>query len=93
MTLPDQDLSDEYIPLYVPSKYFKEDTQQDKIVFALSQLGEAMAADIIEKLEMLEPGIKTDQLIAMTNEVLTELYNKGLLKGHEIHGNMHYAIG
>jgi predicted transcriptional regulator len=92
MTLSDEDFREEYKPLYIPSAYNQDDTQQNKIIYALAQLGEATAKEVINKLEELEAGIKNEQLVAITKEVLTHLYDKGLLKGEERKGEMHYNL-
>jgi hypothetical protein len=92
MELSDEDFREEYKPLHIPAAYHPDDTQENKVIYALAQLGEATANEVIDKLEELETGIKNQQLIAFTNKVLTDLYDKGLLKGEEIQGEMHYNL-
>lgn len=76
--------------LHIPPAYNTEDTQKNKIIFALASLGEGTVNEVVAKLEDLEPGITSEQLTAMTNIVLKELYDKGLIKGSETNGEMHY---
>ncbi len=67
MALSDEEFREEYKPIQIPSAYFTDDTQENKIIFALSELGEGTAAEVIGKLEELEPNIKDEQLIAKPN--------------------------
>lgn len=92
MSLTDEEFREEYKPLHVPGHFDKADTQENKIIFALAHIGEGTAADVINELERLEPGITDEQLTAITKQVLTHLYDKGLLKGTDQHGDMHYSL-
>jgi len=92
MELSDKEFREEYKPLEIPHAYFPEDTQENKIVFSLAELGEGTVTEVIAKLEELEPGLKDDQLVAITKHVLTGLYDKGLLKGIDKAGTMHYNL-
>lgn len=92
MTMTDEDFREEYKPLHIPAEYFAADTQENKIIYALAQIGEGSANMVIEKLEQLEPGIKTEQLTAFTKQVLTHLYDKGQLRGKDMNGEMHYDL-
>jgi hypothetical protein len=92
MALSDEEFREEYKPLHIPAAYHPDDTQENKIIYALAQLGEGTATGVIAKLEELEPGIKDDQLTAITKQVLSNLYDKGLLKGEEVNGDMHYDL-
>lgn len=92
MSMTDDDFREEYKPLHIPAEYFEADTEQNKIIYALAQIGEGSAAMLIEKLEALEPGIKTEQLVAITKQILTHLYDKGQIRGKEINGEMHYDL-
>lgn len=92
MALTDDEFREEYKPLYIPAHFEPKDTQQNKIVFALAQLGEGSTTDVIKELENLQPGITDEQLTAITKTVLADLYGKGLLKGEEHNGQMHYNL-
>jgi hypothetical protein len=92
MTMTDEGFREEYKPLHIPAQYFTDDTQENKIIYALAQIGEGSVSMVIEKLEVLEPGIKTGQLVAITKQVLTHLYDKGQLRGKDINGEMHYDL-
>ncbi|MDB4921526.1 hypothetical protein [Mucilaginibacter sp.] len=92
MELSDEEFREEYKPIQIPSAYFPGDTQENKIIFALSELGEGTVTEVISKLEELEPAIKDDQLVALAKHILTSLYDKGLLKGTDRAGIMHYNL-
>jgi hypothetical protein len=92
MTLTDEEFREEYKRLYIPAHYNEADTQENKIVFALAQLGEGAVTDVIGKLEQLEPNIVNEQLTVMTKHVLTSLYDRGLLKGEDLRGQMRYNL-
>lgn len=92
MTQSDEDFREEYKPLQIPAAYQTGDTQENKILYALAQLGQGTAANVIDKLEELEPGIIDEQLTAITPQVLKHLYEKGLLNGVDLHGEMHYNL-
>ncbi|MES2807254.1 MAG: hypothetical protein V4619_01430 [Bacteroidota bacterium] len=92
MIQSDEDFRDEFKPLHVPAHFFEDDTQENKIIYALAQSGEGSATQVIAKLEQLQPGIKDDQLVAITKQVLSHLYDKGLIRGREINGEMHYDL-
>lgn len=92
MTVSDQEFRDEYKPLAIPASFHEADTQEDKVIFALADLGEGSANDIINQLEKLQPGIKTEQLVAIVPTILNGLFEKGLLKGSEVQGEMQYNL-
>jgi hypothetical protein len=92
MPLTDQEFRDEYKPLQIPSAYHPDDTQENKILFALAELGDAGASEVVDKLEELEPAIRSEQLSALTKQVLKNWYDKGLIKGAETDGVMQYNL-
>lgn len=88
--MTDEEFREAYQSVQVPAHYDAADTQENKILFALAQLGEGTAASVIGELEKLEPGLLNAQVIALTKTVLSALYEKGLLTGHEENGLMYY---
>ena len=92
MELTDEEFREEYKPLYIPAHYQEADTQENKVVYALAQLGEGSVTDIMKKLEELEPNVGNGQFTALAKQVLTRLYDKGLIKGEDRHGIMHYNL-
>jgi len=92
MKLSDEEFREEYKPLYIPAHYQEADTQENKIVYALAQLSEATVTDVLEKLEELEPNIRTEQFTALAKQLLVRLYDKGLIKGEDRLGRMYYNL-
>ena len=81
MTLSDEQFREEFKPLQVPALYSSDDELEDKILYALAQLGEATSRQVLKKLQELEPGIMEDELYEAINEYLTGQFNKGLVNG------------
>jgi hypothetical protein len=92
MALTDEEFREAYKPLAIPSHYDPVDTQENKIIFALAELGEGAVTDVIGELERLEPGILNAQMIAMIKQVLTHHFDQGLLNGEERQGKMYYNL-
>ena len=92
MTISDQSFRDEFKPLQIPSSFHPEDSRENKIIFALAQIGEGTTEQIVRKLEELEPGSLTPETLAFAEADLSGLFNKGLLKGIEHNGTMSYNL-
>ncbi|HWZ16040.1 MAG TPA: hypothetical protein VNW95_12450 [Mucilaginibacter sp.] len=92
MSLTDEEFREEYKPLQVPPHFDAADTQQNKMIFALAEIGEGSAHDVIAQMEKLEPGVTGEQLSALVHETLRRLYEKGLLTGSEKNGVMRYNL-
>ena len=92
MTVSDDSFREEFKPLVIPASYGSADTQESKIIFALAQLGQGSTRDVVARLEELEPGSSDSQLSALTEYVLSGYFDKGLIKGTEVGGEMHYNL-
>lgn len=92
MALSDEEFREEYKPLHIPAHFDVQDTQQNKAIYALAKIGEGTADSILKELETLQPGIVNEQLTALVKTTLADLFNKGLLKGEEHNGQMHYNL-
>lgn len=92
MSLTDEEFREEYKPLQVPAHFDAADTQQNKMIFALAEIGEGSAEDVIAEMERLEPGVTAEQLTALVKQTLKNLYDKGLLSGTEQEGAMRYNL-
>lgn len=92
MIQSDESFRDEFKPLSIPASYASADTQESKIIFALAQLGEGTSEDVLAKIEELQPGSADPQLAAMTDVVLSSLFDKGLIKGIDHNGKMSYNL-
>lgn len=92
MTLSDEQFREEFKPLQIPAAFSAEDSQENKILYALALLEEATATEVADKLEELQPGIKNEQLIESTSEYLEQKFRKGLLNGGKKDGKMFYNL-
>lgn len=66
-------------PIRVPYRYNEQDTPEQKVVYALGQLGEAAIADVISKLKQANP--KEAITEAEAEIILKSLLDQGLIKG------------
>ncbi|WP_413667123.1 hypothetical protein ACEN9X_21685 [Mucilaginibacter sp. Mucisp86] len=92
MTLSDEEFREEYKPLHIPSHFDPQDTQQNKAIYALAQIGQGSVDNILKEMKILQPGIVDEQVAALVKATLANLYNKGLLKGEEHNGQMYYNL-
>ena len=92
MKLIDEEFRETYKPLQIPAHYDTAYTLENKIIYALAQLGEGKVTDVIGGLEKLEPVILNAQLVAMTKEGLNNLFDKGLLTVNDHHGTILYNL-
>jgi hypothetical protein len=92
MTMTDEEFREEYKPLQVPAHFDAADTQQNKMIFALAQIGNGTADAVIAELEKLEPSSTTAQSRAFVLATLADLFDKGHLTG-SVHGEqMRYNL-
>ncbi len=77
-------------PIHVPYRYNEQDSTEQKIIFALGQLGEATADELIIKLKQ----VNADETITETEaaETLKNLYDQGLIKGENYQGRLSYNL-
>lgn len=77
-------------PIHVPYRYNEQDSTEQKIIFALGQLGEATADELIIKLKQ----VNADETITETEaaETLKNLYDQGLIKGENHQNRLSYNL-
>lgn len=92
MSLTDEQFREQHGPLQVPAAYDEAATIQDKVVFALADLGEGTAEQAIKHIEQLDPEADPKPVIAATHEVLTRLYQNGQLAASEKDGDLVYNL-
>lgn len=92
MNLTDEEFCEEYKPLHVPAHYDKSDTLQNKMIFALAELGDGTAEQVIAELEKREPGLTDEQNSMFVKTTLASLFDHGHLTGLEKNGEMHYNL-
>ncbi len=92
MTLSDDSFRKAYKPLHVPAHYDINDPEQDRVIFALAQIGFGTVTDVATEMAQLEAGVDVDSFKVLASDVLTNLYELGLLKGSEVNGEMEYNL-
>jgi hypothetical protein len=92
MNKADQSFNEEFKPVAPPEAYHAEASWQDKVLYALAQLGEATAPDVAEKLTEYEPQAVPQSLLREAEQVLKNLHEKGLIKGAEQGGEVSYNL-
>ncbi|MDO3641392.1 hypothetical protein [Mucilaginibacter sp. L3T2-6] len=92
MSLTDEEFREAYKPLPVPAAYKEATTFKDKVVFALADLGEATAEEVIRHLEKLEPAAEHKPMIAAIRQLLGQLYEHGLIAAAEKDGSPVYNL-
>jgi hypothetical protein len=92
MKLSNEEFREQHKPLHIPSSFKEAASVTDQVVFALAELGEAAAGEVIRRIELLDPAADAQQLIAAAHEVLTQLYQKGLLGAVEKGGDLVYNL-
>lgn len=92
MSMTDESFREAFKPLHIPAHYLDSKNDQDKVVFALAQLGEATAEAVTQKLAETDSQINTGLFKPIAISILNNLYDKGLIKGLEINSQMHYDL-
>ena len=90
--ITDDAFNEEFKPLHIPSAYHAADSWKDKTVFALAEIGAGTAGDVADKLMELDAGLDKTETLKETTAVLTALFNKGLIKGTQLHHGMMYNL-
>lgn len=90
--ISDESFREAYKPLQVPSHYDINGSREDRVLFALAHITEGTVPDVALEMARLEPDAEMKELIIIAGDVLSGLYTKGLLKGSEIDGIMHYNL-
>lgn len=92
MNKADQAFNEEFKPVAPPEAYHAEASWQDKVLYALSQLGAGTAPQAAAKLAEFEPQENEQTLNQHAHEVLEGLYQKGLIKGSQHDDEMLYDL-
>jgi hypothetical protein len=92
MTLSDDSFREAYKPLHIPAHYDINDPEQDRVLFALAQIGKGTVTDVAAEMAQLETGVDMDSFKVIASDVLTYLYELGLLKGSEVNNEMEYNL-
>jgi hypothetical protein len=92
MTISDDSFRESFKPLHVPAHYALNDPEQERVLFALAQIGKGTVSDIANEMTVLEPTGDVENFIIHAANVLIPLFQKGLLKGKEINGDIEYNL-
>ena len=92
MSQTDEEFRESHQPLHVPAAYDQAANVTEKIVFALADINEGTADDVIRKIEQLEPEADHKPVIAATRQSLTDLFDKGMIAGTERDGNLVFNL-
>jgi hypothetical protein len=92
MNKADQSFNEQFKPVAPPEAYHTEADWQEKVLYALAQLGEGTAPDVAAKLTEYEPNEAPQLLHRQAEQVLTSLYDKGFIKGNEQDGEVSYNL-
>lgn len=92
MSLSDEEFRKQHQPLHVPASYDAAQTLTDKVVFALADIGEGNAEQIIKHIEELAASAEQKPVIAATHQILTDLFQNGRLTGIEKDGELIYNL-
>ena len=88
MHLSDDEFREEFKPLFIPAHFEEAGTLEQKITYALAQLGKGNATEIYHELQKHERADTKTEVTA----ILKYLYEKGRIKGNEINGKMYYNL-
>jgi hypothetical protein len=86
--MDDAAFREQFKPVHVPAHFEDAGNLQDKVIFALAEIGEGTADAVSRKLEELEAGGPNNEV----HHLLSELYDKGLIAGHEQDGGLVYNL-
>lgn len=92
MSISDKDFREAFKPLKIPVQYNPDDSDEDKVVYALALLEQATAEQVAEKLSDLDPSVNKEKFQTAASTVLSDLFEMGLIKGKEIQGDMQYDL-
>jgi hypothetical protein len=92
MSISDEAFREIFKPLYVPANYVADDSNENKVVYTLAQLGEATPDEVALELSRIEHSVDTERLKFIALSILNDLYGKGLISGSEVGGAMQYNL-
>lgn len=92
MSISDEAFREVFKPLYVPANYVANDSDENKIVYALAQLGEATPDEVALELSRIDHSVDTERVKMIALSILNDLYSKGLISGSEVAGAMQYNL-
>jgi hypothetical protein len=88
----DQEFREHYKPVHIVASYQEANTLQEKVIYALANIGEGSAEEVVLKMEELDPEAPNKEVIGVTHRILTELHSSGLIAGREERGSIIYNL-
>jgi len=92
MALTDEEFREEFKPLQVPPAYSEAESLEEKILFALAEAGEANASEVCDRLTVLDPDLRKEDLGEKVKSYLLRQFDKGLLNGGKKEGLMYFNL-
>ncbi|RVT96534.1 hypothetical protein EOD41_20105 [Mucilaginibacter limnophilus] len=92
MNADDAAFIEEFKPLHVPHEYEPSLSWQDKVIFTLADMNNGTAEEVAAHLQTLEAGADAAEVKKQTDDILTHLYDKGLIKAVEDEGRLRYNL-
>ncbi|RCH54128.1 hypothetical protein DJ568_14705 [Mucilaginibacter hurinus] len=92
MNPDDEAFKEEFKPLHVPHEYDAALNWQDKIIYALADMNNGTADEVAAQLQNLDPDIDAQEAQQQTEQILTNLYDKGLIKATDEDGPLRYNL-
>lgn len=88
----DQQFRERYHPLTVPAHFDAGAPLNEQTLYALAQLVEATADEVVFKMKELHGGENDKQLIAKVHELLTGWHEQGRIAGKESPDGIRYNL-
>ena len=88
----DKKFIEEYKPIAIPSAYDATATNRDKVIFCLADIESGTSDEVAHKIHEHDPSESFQTTITYTTQILTDLYDKGLLKGEDRDGATFYDL-
>lgn len=92
MNRQDELFNEAHKPLHVPANYDEKDTLQNQLIFALAEIFKGSVHTIAAKLAELKNSDRDEPDLVLYENILKDLFDKGLIKGSEQDGEMVYNL-
>ena len=92
MHLSDDDFREAYKPLHVPAHYDPDAGDEEKVIYALGQIGEGSAKDVGVAIAKTDGSILPELFSHNAAVILKRLFDTGHIKGEEKDGIMRYNL-
>ena len=90
--MTDKEFREEYKPLHVPAHFDGRAPIADQTLYALGQLRNGTADEVVNKLKELHSMDAGKDIIASVHSLLTEWHTKGLIAAADENGGLRYSL-